>query len=80
MSRLRRWARALRQQSLVVFFAARDPQKGVEVRGRHWRDIRGDKVALKDYPSAGFEPMGVPANPMFERGCEISRVVPMARD
>ena len=40
----------------------------------------GDKVALKDYPSAGFEPMGVPANPMFERGCEISRVVPMARD
>ena len=56
------------------------PLKGVEVRGRHWRDIRGDKVALKDYPSAGFEPMGVPATPMFERGCEISRVVPMARD
>ena len=26
MSRLRRWARALRQQSLVVYFAARDPR------------------------------------------------------
>ena len=26
MSRLRRWARALEQQSLVVYFAARDPR------------------------------------------------------